>query len=119
MCIYYVSYLLFALYFNSTEHYWEVWNESIKLSLLISLNLNFFQGMDSVQVAVRVRPLVSQEKESGCRSCIDVYPETQQIVTKLKHDKFSFNYVFDSSTPQVDVYDSAIRSLVQQLFKGL
>lgn len=75
--------------------------------------------MDSVQVAVRVRPLVAQEIESGCRSCIDVYPEAQQIVTKLKHDKFTFNHVFDSDTPQVDVYDNAIRTLVQQLFKGL
>ncbi|XP_046673167.1 chromosome-associated kinesin KIF4A [Homalodisca vitripennis] len=74
--------------------------------------------MDSVQVAVRVRPLVTQELESGCRSCIDVLPEAQQIITKLKRDKFTFNHVFDSNTPQVDVYESAIRNLVQQLFKG-
>lgn len=74
--------------------------------------------MDSVKVAVRVRPLVPREIETGCRTCIDVVPEVQQIVTRVKHDRFTFNYVFDSSTPQIDVYDNAVKHLVKQLFKG-
>lgn len=75
--------------------------------------------MDSVQVAVRVRPLVQIEVEKGCRSCVEVNPETQQIVTKLKGDRFTFNYVYDSDTPQVDVYENSVKNLVLQLFKGL
>ncbi|XP_054270750.1 chromosome-associated kinesin KIF4A-like isoform X1 [Macrosteles quadrilineatus] len=74
--------------------------------------------MDSVQVAIRVRPLVPHELESGCRSCVEVIPEAQQIVTKMRNDKFTFNYVFDSSTPQIDIYETAVQNLVNQLFKG-
>lgn len=74
--------------------------------------------MDSVQVAEGVRPVLQHELESGCISSVDVFPERQQIVTKMRNDKFTFNHVFDSSTPQIDVYETAVQGLVLQLFKG-
>ena len=74
--------------------------------------------MDTVQVAVRIRPSVSYEIEKGCRSCLETVPGYSQVVTKISNHSFTFNYVFDQDSTQEEVYDKAVKNLVHQLYKG-
>ncbi|XP_034936839.1 chromosome-associated kinesin KIF4A [Chelonus insularis] len=73
---------------------------------------------DSVRVALRVRPLVNSEKERGCQNIINVIPEQNQVQIRNTEKAFTFNYVFDPSTEQEEFYNSAIRKMINSLFKG-
>lgn len=72
--------------------------------------------MDTVQVAVRIRPAVTYEKEKGCRSFLDTVPGYPQVVTKISNHSFTFNYVFDQNSSQEEVYEAAVKKLVHQLY---
>lgn len=74
--------------------------------------------MDTVQVAVRIRPSVSYEIENGCRSCLETVPGYPQVVAKILNHSFTFNYVFDQDSSQEEVYERAVNNLVHQLYKG-
>ncbi|XP_024085470.1 uncharacterized protein LOC106661425 isoform X2 [Cimex lectularius] len=74
--------------------------------------------MDSVKVAVRIRPLVKSESESGCRSCIERIPNEPQISIGKASQMFTFNYVFDEFEGQSKVYNCAVKHLIENLFKG-
>ncbi|XP_024081680.1 chromosome-associated kinesin KIF4-like isoform X1 [Cimex lectularius] len=74
--------------------------------------------MDSVKVAVRIRPLVKSETESGCRSCIERIPNEPQISIGKASQMFTFNYVFDEFEGQSKVYNCAVKHLIENLFKG-
>ncbi|XP_075221489.1 kinesin-like protein 3A [Lycorma delicatula] len=73
---------------------------------------------DTVQVAVRVRPLNESEIEKGSRLCLDVYKKESQIVFKGHNQGFTFNYVFSHEAQQEEIYDAAVKELLKQLFKG-
>jgi kinesin family protein 4/21/27 len=74
----------------------------------------------SVRVAVRVRPLVPNEKSKGCRDVLDVIEENEQIVIKsLDKDKaYTFNYVLSTSSTQETLYNRCVQPLLENLFKG-
>lgn len=72
--------------------------------------------MDTVQVALRIRPLLGNELERGCRACLETIPGIPQV--RISKHAFTFNHVFDQHVPQDDVYDRAVKNLVLQLFKG-
>lgn len=73
--------------------------------------------IDTVQVALRIRPLMHQEIERGCDECIDVVPNEQQV--QIKDLAFTFNYVFPQHITQQEFYDTAVKGLIGKLFQGI
>ncbi|XP_039282809.1 chromosome-associated kinesin KIF4 [Nilaparvata lugens] len=73
---------------------------------------------DTVQVAIRIRPLVESEKEKGSRVCLESHHKESQIVIKSSGVGFTFNYVFGPESRQEDIYTNAVEGLIDQLFKG-
>lgn len=75
--------------------------------------------MDSVRVAIRVRPLVKSELERGCSNCVFSDSINQQIIVNNNvNQTFTFNYVFTPENSQAQVYKLAVQDLVQKLFSG-
>lgn len=75
--------------------------------------------MDSVRVAIRVRPLVRSELDRGCSNCVLADSNNQQIVVNNNANlTFTFNYVFTPEHSQNEVYKLAVEDLVQKLFSG-
>ncbi|XP_038206709.1 chromosome-associated kinesin KIF4 [Zerene cesonia] len=72
--------------------------------------------IDTVQVALRIRPLMQQEIERGCDECIDVVNGEQQV--QIKDLAFTYNYVFPQHITQQEFYDTAVKGLISKLFQG-
>ncbi|CAK1583428.1 unnamed protein product [Parnassius mnemosyne] len=73
-------------------------------------------AFDTVQVALRIRPLMQQEIERGCDECIEVVPGEPQV--QIKDLAFTYNYVFPQHITQEEFYDTAVRGLIGKLFQG-
>ncbi|XP_030568912.1 chromosome-associated kinesin KIF4A-like [Drosophila novamexicana] len=73
---------------------------------------------DSVAVALRVRPLVKSEVERGCRIAVQRPVDGIPQVTVNGSDSFTYNYVFDSSDSQQNVYKTCVRSKLKKLLHG-
>ncbi|CAN8188699.1 unnamed protein product [Coccothraustes coccothraustes] len=70
-----------------------------------------------VRVALRCRPLVPKETSEGCRTCLSFVPGEPQVV--VGNDKaFTYDYVFDPSVEQEEVFNTAVSPLVRGIFKG-
>ncbi|XP_061445755.1 chromosome-associated kinesin KIF4-like [Rhineura floridana] len=70
-----------------------------------------------VQVALRCRPLVPKELAEGCQMCLSFVPGEQQVV--LGNDKpFTYDYVFDPSTEQEEVFNTCVAPLIRGIFRG-
>ncbi|NWS45258.1 KIF4 protein, partial [Probosciger aterrimus] len=70
-----------------------------------------------VRVALRCRPLVPKEISEGCQTCLSFVPGEPQVV--VGNDKsFTYDYVFDPSVEQEEVFNTAVSSLIQGIFKG-
>ncbi|XP_063157696.1 chromosome-associated kinesin KIF4A isoform X2 [Candoia aspera] len=70
-----------------------------------------------VKVALRCRPLVPKEISEGCQMCLSFVPGEPQVV--LGKDKpFTYDYVFDPSTEQEEVFNTCIAPLVRGIFSG-
>lgn len=74
---------------------------------------------DTVRVALRIRPLVPTEVERGCQTCISVVPGEQQVQVRNGDKSFSFNHVFGPNTDHEEFYESAVRKMVEKIFKGM
>ncbi|XP_073987902.1 chromosome-associated kinesin KIF4-like [Rhodnius prolixus] len=74
--------------------------------------------MESVQVALRIRPLLENEIIMGCQKCIDRIPNEPQVRVGKANTSYTFNYVFDEFEGQNKVYDVAIKKLTEKLFEG-
>lgn len=74
---------------------------------------------DAITVALRVRPLSSSELGRGCQSCIDCVPNEPQVVLRNADKAFTYNYVFSPESSQAEVYDKAVKKLVNKLFNGV
>jgi kinesin family member 4 len=75
--------------------------------------------MDNSEViqALRIRPLVPRERAEKDKECIRALPGLEQVI--LGNDKnFSFNYVFAQSSPQVEIFETSVKSLLTHLYKG-
>ncbi|XP_076282466.1 kinesin-like protein 3A isoform X2 [Lasioglossum baleicum] len=73
---------------------------------------------DTVRVAVRIRPLIKNEIDKGCQTCLTVVPGEQQIIVRNTEKAFTFNYVFPGDVNQEDFYETAIKGMVENIFKG-
>ncbi|XP_072930094.1 chromosome-associated kinesin KIF4 isoform X2 [Epargyreus clarus] len=72
--------------------------------------------IDTVQVALRIRPLMRQETERGCDECIEVVIGEPQVT--IKDLAFTYNYVFPQHITQQEFYDTAVKGLIGKLFQG-
>ncbi|XP_030383515.1 kinesin-like protein KIF21A isoform X2 [Scaptodrosophila lebanonensis] len=71
----------------------------------------------SVRVAVRIRPQNPRELIDMCRICTTVIPGEHQII--LGSDKaFTFDYVYDTSSIQADIYNECVARLVEGALNG-
>ncbi|SPP81664.1 kinesin-like protein KIF21A isoform X2 [Drosophila guanche] len=71
----------------------------------------------SVRVAVRIRPQNSRELMDMCRICTSVTIGEPQIL--LGSDKaFTFDFVYDCSSKQDQIYDETVRALVESTLQG-
>ncbi|KAK4884404.1 hypothetical protein RN001_000675 [Aquatica leii] len=80
--------------------------------------MNSDKENDSVQVAVRIRPLVVSEISRGCQDILEVFTDINQIRIKDSDKAFTFNHVCDTLTSQDTFYDTCVKHLVSNLFKG-
>uniref|UniRef100_A0A8C3JM18 Kinesin family member 4A n=1 Tax=Calidris pygmaea TaxID=425635 RepID=A0A8C3JM18_9CHAR len=70
-----------------------------------------------VRVALRCRPLVPKEVSEGCQMCLSFVPGEPQVV--VGNDKsFTYDYVFDPSVEQEEVFNTAVAPLLRGIFKG-
>lgn len=72
----------------------------------------------SVQVAVRVRPLVSFELERGYKDVLEIYPTLNQVRIKNTDKAYTYNHVFEPCSTQNEIYEKCVKELIQNLFKG-
>ncbi|XP_072045024.1 kinesin-like protein KIF27 isoform X2 [Amphiura filiformis] len=70
-----------------------------------------------VRVAVRVRPLLPQERLHHHQLCVKVLPNKNQIIVG-KDRAFTFDHVLSSRTSQENVYQTCVDGLVRSLFEG-
>ena len=71
----------------------------------------------SVQVAVRIRPLLQSEINQNCSLCITHIPESSQIKV-IGSDTFTFDDVFGLASEQCQVYDTCVSDLVEATLEG-
>ncbi|XP_026463044.1 chromosome-associated kinesin KIF4A-like, partial [Ctenocephalides felis] len=86
---------------------------------LLKRFLKKFQMADSavsVQVALRIRPLVKSEISKGYVKCLETVPNKPQVL--IKNLSFTYNHVFPPEVSQAEFYDTAVKGLVYGLFKG-
>ncbi|NWX97330.1 KIF4 protein, partial [Nothoprocta ornata] len=70
-----------------------------------------------VRVALRCRPLVPKETCEGCQMCLSFVPGEPQVI--VGNDKsFTYDYVFDPSVEQEEVFNTAVVPLIRGIFKG-
>ncbi|XP_044078155.1 kinesin family member 4 isoform X2 [Siniperca chuatsi] len=70
-----------------------------------------------VRVALRCRPLVPKEINEGCQCCLTFVPGEPQVVVGTEK-AFTYDYVFDPTAEQEEVFNTAVSSLLCGLFKG-
>jgi hypothetical protein len=72
----------------------------------------------SVQVAVRVRPLNDREKNSD--TITTVIDHNIQLLNPddKKKKSFSYDYLYDTNTPQEKVYDEVGKQIIDSAYKG-
>uniref|UniRef100_A0AAR5QK46 Kinesin motor domain-containing protein n=2 Tax=Dendroctonus ponderosae TaxID=77166 RepID=A0AAR5QK46_DENPD len=72
----------------------------------------------SVQVAVKVRPLVRHEIEKGCKEIVDTISINEQIVIKNCEKSFTFNYVLGAESPEEELYNRCVAPLMKNIYQG-
>uniref|UniRef100_A0A2R9BT52 Kinesin family member 4A n=1 Tax=Pan paniscus TaxID=9597 RepID=A0A2R9BT52_PANPA len=70
-----------------------------------------------VRVALRCRPLVPKEISEGCQMCLSFVPGEPQVVVGTDKS-FTYDFVFDPSTEQEEVFNTAVAPLIKGVFKG-
>ncbi|XP_075158507.1 kinesin-like protein 3A isoform X2 [Haematobia irritans] len=73
--------------------------------------------LESVRVALRVRPLVPSEIGRGCQVAVEKVDGQHQVVVN-NTDAFSFNFVFDYRDTQEHVYNMSVSDMLDKLFGG-
>ncbi|XP_077509416.1 uncharacterized protein LOC144120661 isoform X1 [Amblyomma americanum] len=71
----------------------------------------------AIKVAVRVRPPFPEEQAQCEEGIIEVVPESAQLIVASEHG-FSFDYAFDTSTTQEDLYACCVSDLIGKITTG-
>ncbi|KAG0227743.1 hypothetical protein BGX31_006864 [Mortierella sp. GBA43] len=72
----------------------------------------------TVKVALRVRPLTSNEQLNNCSESIAYVPNEPQINIVGSDKSFTFDYIFDDTTKQREVYEKCAKELVERFTEG-
>ncbi|KAM8899993.1 kinesin family member 4 isoform 2-T4 [Spinachia spinachia] len=70
-----------------------------------------------VRVALRCRPLVPKETDEGCQCCLTFVPGVPQVIVGTEK-AFTYDYVFDPTAEQEEVFNTTVSPLLCGLFKG-
>ncbi|XP_054481251.1 LOW QUALITY PROTEIN: kinesin family member 4 [Anoplopoma fimbria] len=70
-----------------------------------------------VRVALRCRPLVPKEHNEGCQCCLTFVPGEPQLIVGTEK-AFTYDYVFDPTAEQEEVFHTTVSPLLSGLFKG-
>uniref|UniRef100_A0A674P4C9 Kinesin family member 4 n=1 Tax=Takifugu rubripes TaxID=31033 RepID=A0A674P4C9_TAKRU len=70
-----------------------------------------------VRVALRCRPLVPKEINEGCQCCLTFVPGQPQVIVGTEK-AFTYDYVFDPTAEQEEVFSTAVALLLNGFFKG-
>ncbi|XP_031800900.1 chromosome-associated kinesin KIF4A [Sarcophilus harrisii] len=71
-----------------------------------------------VKVALRCRPLLPRELDEGCHSCLNFVPGEPQVVVGNGDKCFTYDFVFDPSVEQEEVFNTAVAPLIKGIFQG-
>lgn len=71
----------------------------------------------AVKVAVRARPPLPEEHDMKGDDCVQILRDTAQVVVASEHG-FSFDYAFDATTSQEELYNTCIADLVSKVTSG-
>lgn len=72
----------------------------------------------SVEVALRIRPLIESEIHRGCRDVVEVFENLRQVRIKDTDKAFTYNYVYGPNATQQAVYSECVEKKVKELFGG-
>ncbi|GJQ81405.1 kinesin-4B [Trypoxylus dichotomus] len=86
--------------------------------LTIKLSMSESSDNTTVQVALRIRPLIEHEISKGFQNILEVFPDLNQIRIKNSDKAFTYNYVFDVNVEQDVFYKDCVQNMIQNLFKG-
>jgi kinesin family protein 4/21/27 len=70
--------------------------------------------MIPIKVALRLRPLNNID---SAKECIEPICEIKKVVFR-KEKHFSFDYVFEKTSSQIEIYNTAVQPLLEHVFKG-
>ncbi|XP_062555813.1 chromosome-associated kinesin KIF4-like [Armigeres subalbatus] len=73
---------------------------------------------ETVQVAVRIRPLLQSETRMGCQSVTEQLNPSEPQIRVRGSDQFTFNHVFDPICSQREIYEKSVKSIVEKLLEG-
>ncbi|XP_015185589.1 PREDICTED: kinesin heavy chain-like isoform X1 [Polistes dominula] len=78
--------------------------------------------VDSIKVAIKIRPLIKREKEENLpkqRTVEGNYiASTDQEMRKRGDGGFNFDHIFDETTSNKDVFDTVIKPIVDAAVNG-
>uniref|UniRef100_A0A915P5J0 Kinesin-like protein n=1 Tax=Meloidogyne floridensis TaxID=298350 RepID=A0A915P5J0_9BILA len=97
---------------------------SLNVSQISSQSTSSSSGNECVKVVVRCRPLSSSERAQGHNCCVNV--DSKSGIIELTNPQcpdepakcFSFDSAFDLNSKQLDVYDEAVRPIVDSVLQG-
>uniref|UniRef100_A0A915MQ61 Kinesin-like protein n=1 Tax=Meloidogyne javanica TaxID=6303 RepID=A0A915MQ61_MELJA len=97
---------------------------SLNVSQISSQSTSSSSGNECVKVVVRCRPLSSSEQAQGHNCCVNV--DSKSGIIELTNPQcpdepakcFSFDSAFDLNSKQLDVYDEAVRPIVDSVLQG-
>ena len=75
----------------------------------------------SVRVALRIRPLSAEERCQGGQVCVykdPAGPSVQFVASGSRPAVFTFDHVFDATSSQAHVFDTAVVPLIDNFFEG-
>ncbi|XP_058827114.1 chromosome-associated kinesin KIF4-like [Topomyia yanbarensis] len=73
---------------------------------------------ETVQVAVRIRPLSQSEIKMGCQTTTEQTGPGEPQICVRSTELFTFTHVFDPASSQREVYGTSVKSLVDKLLEG-
>eukprot|EP00941_MAST-03F_sp_MAST-3F-sp1_P003224 g3224.t1 len=76
------------------------------------------QQNSSVQVAVRVRPLLAHELADGAEKCVDVPQCGEPEIVVGGSKKFTFDHVLSESEQQESIFQKCVEPLLDGCFEG-
>eukprot|EP00055_Hartaetosiga_balthica_P011640 m.53636 g.53636 ORF g.53636 m.53636 type:complete len:1047 (-) comp7675_c0_seq1:38-3178(-) len=75
----------------------------------------------NIQVAVRCRPMNQKEEDELAHTIVDCNSSSKKVtISGMKYDTktFSFDHVFDPTASQLDVYNTVVSPLLEEVLTG-